>query len=92
MSWNQEAQRISCPGKVTLKSKQAVIVTSNLDYFVADDLVKCPEQVRLYAGDNTVIGQNLEYNLATGDFNLEKIQMAFHTEEAKEKLRELREQ
>ncbi len=72
-----------------VKNEQALIRTSGLDYFVAQDLVKCPGQVTMYAGDNSVVGGNLEYNIATGNFRLEKIQMVFHAEEAKQKLKEL---
>jgi len=74
---------------VEVKNEQALIRTSGLDYFVAQDLVKCPGQVTMYAGDNSVVGGNLEYNIATGNFRLEKIQMVFHAEEAKQKLKEL---
>lgn len=90
--WNQEQQRIACPGKVTLKTQHAVITTTNLEYFVAQDLVKCPEQVQMYAGDNTVVGKKLQYNVATGDSRLEKVTMVLHAEEAKEKWRELQQQ
>ncbi len=92
LSWNQEQQLLSCPDDVEVKNEQAIIITSGLDYFVAQDLVKCPGQVTMYSGDNTVVGGNLEYNVATGNFRLEKIQMVFHAEEAKEKLKELRPQ
>ncbi len=90
LSWNQEGQLLTCPADVEVRNKQALIVTSGLDYFVAQDLVKCPGQVTMYAGENTVVGTNLEYNVASGNFRLEKIQMVFHAEEAKEKLKELR--
>jgi len=92
LSWNQEQQLLSCPDTVEVKNEQAIIMTSGLDYFVAQDLAKCPGQVTMYAGDSTVVGSNLEYNVATGNFRLEKIQMVFHAEEAKEKLKELRQQ
>jgi len=92
LSWNQEQQLLSCPDDVDVKNEQAIIMTSGLDYFVAQDLVKCPGPVTMYAGDNTVVGGNLEYNVATGNFRLEKIQMVFHAEEAKEKLKELHQQ
>ncbi len=90
-SWNQKEEVIRCPGKVTLKSKQAIITATKLDYFAAEDLIKCPEQVRMYAGDNTVIGRKLVYNIETGNFALNEVQMVFHAEEAKEKLSEIRE-
>jgi len=89
LSWNQEQQLISCPANVEVKNRQAFIATSSLDYFVAQDLVKCPGQVKMYAGENTVVGGKLDYNVATGNFRLEKIQMVFHAEEAKKKLKEL---
>ncbi len=92
LRWNQEQQLLSCPDTVEVKTKQAIIITSGLDYFVAQDLVRCPGQVTMYAGENTVVGSNLEYNVATGNFRLEKIQMVFHAEEAKKKLKELRPQ
>ena len=92
LRWNQEQQLLSCPDTVEVKTEQAIIMASGLDYFVAQDLVKCPGPVTLYAGDNSVVGGNLEYNVATGDFRLEKIQMVFHAEEAKKKLKELRPQ
>ncbi len=92
LSWNQEQQLLSCPDAVEVKNEQAIIMTSGLDYFVAQDLVKCPGPVTMYAGENTVVGGNLEYNVATGNFRLEKIQMVFHAEEAKERLKELRQQ
>ena len=92
IGWIQDEQRIACPDQVTLHSKQVIITTTNLDYYVAQDLVKCPNEVRMYAGDNQVVGKNLEYNVKTGDFTLESIQMVFHAEEAKQKLRELHSQ
>ncbi len=91
LSWNQEQQLIKCPEKVTLKSKQAIFTTTELDYFVAEDLIKSPGPVRMYSGENLFVGQNLQYNVATGNFQLQEGHGVFHAEEAKEKLREIRE-
>ena len=91
VSWHQKEQLIKCPEEVTLKSRTAIFTTTALDYFVAKDLIKSPGPVRMYSGENLFVGQNLEYNVATGDFQLQQGHAVFHAQEAKEKLREIRE-
>ena len=89
VQWSQAQQQITCPGEVTLSSREAVIVTTGLNYYVNQDLVDCPNQVTMYAGDNKVVGQRLQFNVNTGDFTLQSVQMIFDAEEAKQKLREV---
>ncbi len=88
VQWSQGEQEIICPGEVTLSSRDAIIVTTGLNYYVNQDLVDCPNQVTMWAGDNKVVGQRLQFNVETGDFTIQSVQMIFNAEEAKQKLRE----
>ncbi len=89
VQWNQAQQQIACPGEVTLRSREAVVITTGLSYDVNQDTVDCPNRVTMYVGDNKLTGQPLQYNVQTGDFSLQSVQMVFDAEEAKQKLREV---
>ncbi len=90
VQWKQAEQTINCPDEVTFRSRDAVIVTTGLTYYVNQDIVDCPNQVTMYAGNNNkVVGQRLRYDVATADFTLQDVQMILNVEEAKEKLREV---
>ena len=90
VEWHQADQTMSCPGEVTLYTREAVVITSGLTYYVNQDVVECPNQVTMYAGNNNkVIGEQLRYDVATADFTLQNVRMILNVEEAKEQLREV---
>ena len=89
VQWNQAQQTIDCPGEVTLRSADAIIVTTGLSYLVNQDLVDCPNRVTMWAGESKFIGQRLQYNVQSGDFALQELQGVLKVEEARQKLREV---
>ena len=88
-NWVDEAQgKIFCPGQVTARARQAMFSTRGATYDINQNLIQAPAQVNLYSGENKIIGKSLSYNLDTGNFNLESVQMIFNAEEARELLQE----
>ena len=90
VDWHDAQQRLHCTGPVTARFRNALMQAPEADYLVQRDEVVVPGQVRLYVGRNLVVGQKLTYNIATESFQLERVRMVLHAEEARQALEELR--
>ena len=88
VTWNQGEQKLNCPGPVTVKTKDAVITSSGVDYAVNENVITTPNQVKMYAGKNRVLGTGLRYDVKTTSFTLQSVQMVLDSQEAKRKLKE----
>lgn len=85
--WVQAEQKLNCPGPVTVRAKEAVILSTGVDYSVNDGVVTAPNQVKMYTGKNKVIGTGLRYDVKTTAFTLQQVQMVLDTKEARERLK-----
>ncbi|MEN6303465.1 MAG: LPS export ABC transporter periplasmic protein LptC [Armatimonadia bacterium] len=81
--WLEQERRLSCPGKVTMRSRNVAVTTNGLNYFVDADTIKCPNPVRMYSGQNKLIGRQLVYNVKTEAFEMKNVQAIFNPEQAK---------
>lgn len=81
VQWLEKERRLHCPGKVTMRSRDAALTTNGLNFFVDQDLVKCPNTVRMYSGDNKLSGCELVYNIKTQSYELHKVQAIFRTQQ-----------
>jgi len=86
--WKQAQGTIFCPGQVTARAREAMFSTRGATYDINQNLIQAPNQVNLYSGENKIIGKSLTYNLDTGNFTMDAVQMIFKAEEARELLRE----
>ena len=86
--WVNSAKKVSCPGQVTMKARNIVIVTSGLEYLLETEQVTCPNQVRMYSGENTVIGRNLVYDVAAETADMRDVQMIIDPAEGRQILKE----
>jgi LPS export ABC transporter protein LptC len=85
--WVQAEQKLNCPGPVTVRAKDAVIISTGVDYTVNDGVVIAPNQVKMYAGKNKVVGTGLRYDVKTSAFTLQQVQMVLDTKEAQARLK-----
>ncbi|MCX7599560.1 MAG: LptA/OstA family protein [Armatimonadetes bacterium] len=90
VDWYDAQQRLHCSGPVTARFRNALLQAPEADYLIGRDEVIVPGQVRLYVGRNLVVGQRLTYNIVTESFQLERVRMVLHAEEARRALEELR--
>lgn len=90
VDWYDAEQRLHCSGPVTARFRNALLQAPEADYLVQRDEVIAPGQVRLYVGRNLVVGHKLTYNIVTESFQLERVRMVLHAEEARKALEELR--
>lgn len=90
VDWRDAQQRLHCWGPVSARFRNALLQAPEADYLVGRDEVIVPGQVRLYVGRNLVVGQKLTYNIVTESFQLERVRMVLHAEEARQALEELR--
>lgn len=86
VQWNQATGKIVCPGTVSARSREALFSTRGLTYDINQNLIQAPNQVNLYSGQNKILGKGLSYDLNTGSFSLNSVQMVFNAEEARELL------
>lgn len=86
VQWLEQERKLYCPGKVTLRIKNAALTTTGLTYFVEADTVKCPNPVRMYNADNKLIGRELVYKVTTGEYWLNNVQAVFNPQTAKQAL------
>ena len=81
--WLEKERKLTCPGKVTMRSRNVAVTTNGLSYLVDVDTVKCPNPVRMYSGQNKLIGRELVYNVKTGAYGLNNVQAIFNPEQVK---------
>jgi len=90
VEWIDDAARLHCVGPVTARFRNALVTAPEADLYVEKDEVVAPRDVRMTVGKNLVLGQQLTYNIATESFELAKVRMILHAQEARQQLRELR--
>lgn len=90
VEWVDKEARLHCVGPVTARFRNALVTAPECDLFVERDEVVAPRDVRMTVGHSLVVGQKLTYNITTESFDLSRVRMILHAEEAKRQLRELR--
>jgi lipopolysaccharide export system protein LptA len=86
VQWNQSQGQIVCPSTITARSREAMFSTTGMTYDLKGSTLLAPNQVNLYSGQNKIIGKGLNYNLTTGNFALDSIQIIFNAQEAQQML------
>jgi len=79
--WLEQERRLYCPQKVIFRTAHAAVTTTELSYYVDQDIVKAPGAVRMYSGPNKLLGRDLVYNVRTQDFELKNVQAVFNPEQ-----------
>lgn len=84
--WDNRSRMLTTPGRVVLRTKDRVTVTTAGMKFDTDtQTVYAPNQVRMDTGRSDCIGKNLKYPLDTGAFTLDDVQMVVDVAEAQER-------
>jgi lipopolysaccharide assembly outer membrane protein LptD (OstA) len=89
VQWRQSQGKVLCPGQVTARSREAMFSTTGLTYDLNASSLQAPNQVNMYSGQNKILGKALNYNVNTGNFTLDSVQMIFNAEEAKRMMQEV---
>lgn len=85
--WLEAERRFHCPGTVTVRTRNASLTTTGLDYHVDEEIIRCPNIVRMYSGSAKLAGRDLVYNVTTGAYEMKNVQAVFNVDEAREALR-----